>query len=504
MKKIWSVVIAMMIFPIVGMNAHAYPGGLLEGRPMERCINDVTCVGATNLATDGDLSTYVELDPGSTSLDKVDWLLYDFGKEMRITGYQLYATETGGSENQWFRLWFADANGNAIYDGENMYWEPINHDGVKTPIGPIDGVAKVAVQGNYASVDIRIYEFDLFGEDVTPPTAPKKLTATAGDSEVFLSWDPNQETDLQGYLVYRNGVQLTPDPIKDTTWLDSSVTNGVTYTYTVRAVDTAGNVSDPSYPVTAKPEAPIPSERIPPAAVRALPGNQIVHVMWQEKEGASSYHVYRDGELIAVVTEPKFEDLDVENGKTYIYQVSAVTEEGVESDLSIPVRATPGDFLHFEVRPPELSSIFGTAWNFIRKFNPYIIMVLAIILIPTLVGFVLWLASRIRDRANFEKGQRYKEEAMRSLREERGPARDRIMEGLEKRDRHTGKLENVRHSRDQREYVEKTSVGDRGITRRNRDIIREHRRAREPRKPRFADRELRTARPERGARHERE
>jgi len=38
--------------------------------------------------------------------------------------------------------------------------------------------------------------------DTTPPSEPKNLTATAGDSQVTLNWDDNTESDLASYKVY--------------------------------------------------------------------------------------------------------------------------------------------------------------------------------------------------------------------------------------------------------------------------------------------------------------
>ena len=43
----------------------------------------------------------------------------------------------------------------------------------------------------------------------------------------------------------------------------------------------------------------------------------------------------------------------------------------------------------------QLSDIMGSAWNFIEQFNTYVILILALILVPTLVGFVIWLMSKV-------------------------------------------------------------------------------------------------------------
>ncbi len=81
--------------------------------------------------------------------------------------------------------------------------------------------------------------------DTFPPAAPKALAAVAGDGAINLIWEPNAEPDLAGYLVLRADSPdgdlrpLTPAPIQETTYHDSSVRAGTTYVYVVAAVDNA-------------------------------------------------------------------------------------------------------------------------------------------------------------------------------------------------------------------------------------------------------------------------
>ena len=89
--------------------------------------------------------------------------------------------------------------------------------------------------------------------DTTPPTAPASLTATAvSPSQVNLSW--NASTDnvgVAGYTVYRDGNPIASTSGANTTsYSDTSVAAATTYTYTVDAIDGAGNHSPPSGPVS--------------------------------------------------------------------------------------------------------------------------------------------------------------------------------------------------------------------------------------------------------------
>jgi hypothetical protein len=79
-----------------------------------------------------------------------------------------------------------------------------------------------------------------------PPAAPTGITATRDIGSIMLSWDPNSETDLIGYEVYRsldpvtNYVSISGGVQTGTSITDPNVTNALTYYYRVAAVDTNG------------------------------------------------------------------------------------------------------------------------------------------------------------------------------------------------------------------------------------------------------------------------
>ena len=88
--------------------------------------------------------------------------------------------------------------------------------------------------------------------DTFPPAAPTGLRAVGGEGLVSLIWDANKEADLAGYLVLRSELPdgppapLTPEPIGETTFDDTTVKPGVRYAYVVVAVDTSKNRGAPS------------------------------------------------------------------------------------------------------------------------------------------------------------------------------------------------------------------------------------------------------------------
>jgi hypothetical protein len=95
--------------------------------------------------------------------------------------------------------------------------------------------------------------------DKAAPDAPTGLTATAGDGSVSLNWNDNGEDDLDGYDVYRSTspggpyTKVNAARLQDSHYSDTTVTNGTTYHYVVRATDTTGNESASSGEVSATP-----------------------------------------------------------------------------------------------------------------------------------------------------------------------------------------------------------------------------------------------------------
>lgn len=89
--------------------------------------------------------------------------------------------------------------------------------------------------------------------DTIPPSPPTNLVGTASDGTVHLTWNAVTADDLAGYYIYRNGTKVNATPISATSYTQTGLTNGTTYEYYVRSVDTSGNESSPSNTVTVTP-----------------------------------------------------------------------------------------------------------------------------------------------------------------------------------------------------------------------------------------------------------
>jgi hypothetical protein len=95
-------------------------------------------------------------------------------------------------------------------------------------------------------------EVCLESRDVIPPAAPVGLTVLAGpDHTLVITWSPSHEADLAVYKLYRKvgtepAILIGSIPVGQTTHTDGTVSPGISYQYTLTAVDTSGNESKPS------------------------------------------------------------------------------------------------------------------------------------------------------------------------------------------------------------------------------------------------------------------
>ena len=186
-----------------------------------------------------------------------------------------------------------------------------------------------------------------FIPDTTPPAAPTGLTATAPNpNRVDLSWTAATDNiGVTGYQIFRDGNQIASIGATATTYSDTTVAPSTSYTYTVKAVDAAGNVSAPSNgaSVTTNVDTTPPSTPLALQAVAAGPTQ--VDLSWNastDDYGVRGYSVYRNGVKIADVDAPAtiYSDTTALPSTDYTYTVDAFDLAGNRSPQSLPAAVT--------------------------------------------------------------------------------------------------------------------------------------------------------------------
>jgi hypothetical protein len=122
--------------------------------------------------------------------------------------------------------------------------------------------------------------------DATPPAAPK-VKALAGNGSETIAWQPSDDT-VRSQVVRSPGPGSAASTMvyngSGTRFVDSSLTNGTTYDYTVTVYDQAGN--DSSASAKATPDASI---GLGPARGSQLGPKRVLR--WPSVAGASYYNV---------------------------------------------------------------------------------------------------------------------------------------------------------------------------------------------------------------------
>lgn len=106
-------------------------------------------------------------------------------------------------------------------------------------------VQAVDLSGNLSGVSSPL-TITTEGPDEEPPSVPQNLQGEPTSAfRALLQWDPSTDNvEVSHYLVYRDGNQVGSSTL--TSLVDTGLAPSTTYTYTVTAVDTSDNESDPS------------------------------------------------------------------------------------------------------------------------------------------------------------------------------------------------------------------------------------------------------------------
>ena len=198
---------------------------------------------------------------------------------------------------------------------------------------------------------------------VEPPpvlAAPRNVRATGGIEYIAITWSANTEPELTGYRVmrYTDPAQTVAEATfttVQTTYVDSPLVAEQTYVYRVQAVGVNNTESEPSLFASAT----VLIDDIPPATpdnfIAALESSGVaIELSWDaptrdanggDLTGLASFVIYRAEFPNNVPTAldtvdasaREYRDIDLLNRTTYRYQISAIDNEGNESERS-PVR----------------------------------------------------------------------------------------------------------------------------------------------------------------------
>jgi fibronectin type 3 domain-containing protein len=175
--------------------------------------------------------------------------------------------------------------------------------------------------------------------DVDPPTPPDPLDGTTGLTTVSLSWGAaTDDTAVTGYRIWRNGTKITTVAGDATGWKDTSRKPGTSYSYTVLALDAAGNASTGSsislktQPDTVRPTAPRNFRKV------ARSGRYVTFAWSRSSDNVKvlKYRIYRVGrtKAIGATTGTKIRVYTLKGARYYVRAVDTSGNRSTRSNLA--------------------------------------------------------------------------------------------------------------------------------------------------------------------------
>ncbi|WP_226004734.1 fibronectin type III domain-containing protein [Natrinema salinisoli] len=164
--------------------------------------------------------------------------------------------------------------------------------------------------------------------DEKPPSVPEDLEVVAEtETSIEVAWatDPNADE----YAVYVDGEQETTTTATSATVTD--LESGTTYQIGVSAIGGEDTETDPATISATTAEANTPPST--PEGLEVVAENETsIEVAWDSDPNAVEYNVWARGEETLTTTSTSITVPDLESGTTYDINVSAVGEEGTETD----------------------------------------------------------------------------------------------------------------------------------------------------------------------------
>ena len=189
----------------------------------------------------------------------------------------------------------------AYYDGTASNWVELPTTIILTPANATwDSLTSIALKATTQHFS----EVAPESPDLGAPSTPTGLTATAGDSQVSLSW--SAVSGASKYDIYRkSGSQyLYLTQTVNTAYTDTGLTNGTTYYYKVSALNDADQESAATDEVSATPVAPPSSggavsvfglgDTTPPSIsnIKVVVADTSSTISWQTSEPSLSWLLY--------------------------------------------------------------------------------------------------------------------------------------------------------------------------------------------------------------------
>ena len=195
-----------------------------------------------------------------------------------------------------------------------------------------------------------------------PPAAPANLQGIAKDAACEMHWSANTEQDFSYYRIHRedesssfSSFAMIRDQYGSTSFRNTDLINGQTYSYRITAVDLESLESHPSNIVTLTP-MDFPPEALKNAAIYVNPGRILLEWSIPEEGDITKYSIQR------------VEGIDPGTGAEVIFRF--VIDKPTTGTAEVPEEYASGlvkvyiDLAHNKIVLQDMAVVFGTTYTY--------------------------------------------------------------------------------------------------------------------------------------------
>ncbi len=264
-----------------------------------------------------------------------------------------------------YELIYTDSDVDTIPRGAEEWswsWNQVDNSGEK--VGDGRGYIRITLEccKNYRSY------FRLNGGGTTEVEEPEpeepqlQLPGSAGglstrilsSTEIELTWNDNSDNE-DGFRIYRNDDRIATVDENVTSYTDTGLEGGRSYTYRVAAYNEAGESASTGSSRVETP-SPVQAPGSPGGLTSRVLSPSEIRLTWQDNsEDEEGFRIYRNGEQIATVGADvtSYTDTGLSDDTNYTYRVAAYNDGGESSATEGLSVTTPVDV---STAPASLSS----------------------------------------------------------------------------------------------------------------------------------------------------
>jgi chitodextrinase len=217
----------------------------------------------------------------------------------------------------------------------------LTHGNLLSVLDTLPLVSSISLSGLNAAILLKTVVVPVV--DIIAPSTPAGLSASAiSSSQINVSWSASTDNvGVTGYRVYRAGTLLATLGAV-TTYQNAGLTPSTSFSYTVLAIDAAGNASAQSASASATTQAALDTTApsVPGGLTAAAASSSQINLSWSastDNVGVTGYKVFRNGVQIATTSALAYANTGLLPATTYSFAVAAFDAAGNSSAQSAAV-----------------------------------------------------------------------------------------------------------------------------------------------------------------------